>query len=529
MYDVENNSLSGPARALLGAFTAISSDLDLHSVLSRIIVSATDLTGARYGALGVIGGHDDRLVEFITTGLDDHTRELIGELPAGRGILRLLIDEPQTIRLEDLSAHPTSYGFPANHPPMRSFLGVPIRIRGTVFGNLYLTEKADGQQFTDEDELLVQALATAAGFVIDNARAYGLSERRREWLQAAAELIEILHPPIDLARARHQIAAAARSISGSLAAAVVSLPADQLPVVEAADGPMPDVHAALLADLADGLHADGGAGLASGEAVEARRDGHTAVAIPLRAHLAERGALVAFYAGGYRVDELGERDLLGSFADQAALALDRAQALVDREDFALVADRERIARDLHDLVIQRLFATGLQLQGIRSQVTQPAAVARIDQTVDDLDLTIRDIRATIFELQATPADSLRAQVRGLVKEYVPVLGFTPAIRVSGPVDTAVSRATGVHLLAVLREAISNVARHALADHADVEIRVGEGYLELRVADDGTGLRGDVTESGLRNARRRAHDLGGTCVLTGNTPHGTVLVWKVPLG
>lgn len=528
MYDAENNSLSGPARALLGAFTAISSDLDLHSVLSRIIVSATELTGARYGALGVIGGHDDRLVEFITTGLDDHTRELIGDLPAGRGILRLLIDEPEVIRLDDLSAHPTSYGFPANHPPMNSFLGAPIRIRGTVFGNLYLTEKADGEQFTDEDELLVQALATAAGFVIDNARAYGLSERRREWLQAAAELIEILHPPIDLVRARQQIATAARSISGSLAAVVVHLPADGPPVVEAADGPLPDAYLELLAELAEGLHADGGAGLASGEAIEARHDGYIAVAIPLRAHLAERGALVAFYAGGYRADEIGERDLLFSFADQAALALDRAQALIDRQDFALLADRERIARDLHDLVIQRLFATGLQLQGIRSAVNQPAVTARIDQTVDDLDLTIRDIRATIFELQAAPTDSLRGQVRALLKEYVPVLGFAPSVRVSGPLDSAVPRAVGVHLLAVLREAISNVARHALADHADVEIRVQAGGLELRVADDGTGLAGEVTESGLRNARRRAHDLGGTCALTDNDPRGTVLLWRVPL-
>ena len=527
MYD-ESNSLSGSARALLGAFTAISSDLDLHSVLSRMIVSATELTNARYGALGVIGGRDDRLVEFITTGIDDHTRQLIGDLPAGRGILRLLIDEPETIRLEDLSAHPTSYGFPPNHPPMRSFLGVPIRIRGTVFGNLYLTEKANGEQFTDEDELLVQALATAAGFVIDNARAYGLSERRREWLQAAAELIEILHPPIDLGRARQQIAAAARSISGSVAAAVVSLPPDQVPVVEAVDGLLVAVHVELLAELAEDLRSDAGGGVGSGEAIEVHRDGHTAVAIPLRAHLAERGALVAFYEEGYRADEIGERDLLGSFADQAALALDRAQALLDRQDFAVVADRERIARDLHDLVIQRLFATGLQLQGIRSTVTQPEAVSRIDKTVDDLDLTIRDIRAAIFELQGAPSDSLRVQVRALVKEYVPILGFTPAVRISGPLDTAVPTATGVHLLAVMREAISNLARHALADHAEVEIQVGANELRLRVVDDGTGLPDNVTESGLRNARRRAHDLGGSFVLGSNTPRGTVMLWQVPL-
>lgn len=526
MNTVETTALIGPARALLDAVTAISSDLDLHSVLERIIGSAAELTGARYGALGVIGGEDDALVEFITTGMDDNTRSLIGDLPAGRGILRLLIDEPETLRLEDLSAHPTSYGFPPNHPPMQTFLGVPVRIRGTVFGNLYLTQKADGQNFTAEDELLVQALAAAAGFVIDNARAYGLSERRRQWLEAAADLNEMLHPPIDLVRARQHIATAARVLSRSGAAAVVSLPQDQPPVVEASDGPIGEAQERLLALVADELARRGSA---SGEAFDVRVEGRVAVAIPLRPHLAERGALIAFYDAGHRSRDVEERELLASFADQAALALDRAQALNDRQDLAVISDRERIARDLHDLVIQRLFATGLQLQGIRSTVTQPEAVARIDQTVDDLDLTIRDIRGTIFELQDRSSDSLRAQVRALVKEYVPVLGFTPAVHVTGPLDTAVPVATGEHLVAVLREAISNLARHALADHADVEIQVGSLLLRLRVVDDGIGLPEEVSESGLRNARRRAHALGGVLVLSRNEPHGTSLVWEVPLG
>lgn len=519
-----NNSLSGPARALLDAVTAISTDLDLRRVLGRIIESAAELTDAEYGALGVIGGPDDGLVEFITTGMDDHTRGLIGDLPAGRGILRLIIDEPQAIRLADLTAHPTSYGFPPNHPPMKSFLGVPVRIRGTVFGNLYLTQKAGGEQFTAEDEALVQALATAAGFVIDNARAYGLSERRREWLQAAAELIEILHPPIDLHRARLQIAAAARSISRSVAAAVISLPDDRPPVVEASDGPMVPEQTALLGEVAAALVVHGNAI----EPLEVRRDAHVAVVIPLRAHLAERGALVAFYDAGYRSHDVEERDLLASFADQAALALDRAQALVDRQAMAVVSDRERIARDLHDVVIQRLFATGLQLQGIRSSITQPEAVERIDRTVDDLDLTIRDIRATIFELQDRSADSLRAQVRALVKEYVPILGFTPTVRISGPLDTAVGVTVGEHLVAVLREAISNLARHSLADHADVAVEVGPNILRLSVVDDGTGLPDDVHESGLRNARRRAQEVGGTLTLGRHEPKGTAFVWQVPL-
>ena len=191
--------LPGPAQALLDAVTAISSDLDLRGVLLRIVEAATELTGARYGALGVIGA-DRTLVEFVTTGIGPEQHRLIGDLPRGRGILGLLIDEPEVIRMADLSAHPQSAGFPPNHPPMTTFLGVPVRIRGTVFGNLYLTEKAGGEPFTEQDQLLVEALARTAGFVIENARAYGLSERRRQWLEASAELADALQPPVDLER-----------------------------------------------------------------------------------------------------------------------------------------------------------------------------------------------------------------------------------------------------------------------------------------------------------------------------------------
>ena len=184
------------------AVTAISSDLDLRSVLTRLVESATTLTGARYAAIGCHRGPGDDLVEFVTTGIDDEHHRMIGDLPRGRGILGLLIREPQAIRMDELAAHPASVGFPAHHPAMATFLGVPVRIRGTVFGNLYLTEKAGGEPFTEQDERLVEALARAAGYVIENARAYGLSERRRQWLEASAELTETLQPPIR-ARARH--------------------------------------------------------------------------------------------------------------------------------------------------------------------------------------------------------------------------------------------------------------------------------------------------------------------------------------
>ncbi len=522
---VEDGSpeLSAPAQALLDAVVAISSDLDLHSVLSRIVVSACELTAAQYGALGVIGA-DGNLDDFVTHGIDADLHRQIGDLPRGRGILRLLIDEPHPLRLTDLRTHPTSYGFPANHPPMSTFLGVPVRIRGTVFGNLYLTEKAGGGPFTAQDEQLVQALASAAGFVIDNARAYLLSERRRQWLEASAELTEALQPPISIDRAMGRFTAAARALSGAVATAVVRLP-DTGPEVLTFDGPAIEHFETFLSQIARAMDGDE----SSGRIESLQLGDFEGVVIPLRAHFAEAGVLVALFSEAHPITDVEERELLGTFADQAALALDRAQAMEDREELAVVSDRDRIARDLHDLVIQRLFATGLQLQGMRGIVVNPEVGARLEKAVDDLDQTIRDIRTTIFELQHRQGGSLRSQVRALVKEYVPVLGFTPTMRVLGPVDTAVGSALAEQLLAVLREALSNIARHALADQAEVEIAASHEELVLTVTDNGTGLPTERNESGLRNARRRASAQGGVLELVAGDPTGTVFRWRVPLG
>jgi two-component system, NarL family, sensor histidine kinase DevS len=517
-----DSALPGSTQLLLDAVIAISSDLDLTSVLTRIVVSAAELTGAGFGALGVIGG-DGELSDFITTGIDPHTRELIGELPRGRGILRLLIDEPEAIRLDDLRAHPRSFGFPPHHPTMVTFLGLPVRIRGTVFGNLYLTEKDGGLPFTESDELLVQALASAAGFVIENARAYGLSERRRQWLEASSELADTLQPPLDLGRALQLITNSARAIAGAEATAVVQIPELDAASVVALDGPAGNRVQGLLDDITEATH-----GGQRQSPIELALDDMKAVVIPLRAHLAAPGVLVALFDKAHRAGEYEERELLMSFADQAALALDRAQALEDRAELAVISDRDRIARDLHDLVIQRLFATGLQLQGIRSVSETPAVNERIDETVDSLDLTIKDIRSTIFELQDRQSGSLRSETRKLVKEYVPVLGFAPTVRTLGPVDTAVPEPIRDQLLAVLREAISNIARHALADHADVELRVDGHEVVLTVTDDGVGLREDRLESGLRNARRRASALSGSLDVSAGEQQGTTFVWRVPL-
>lgn len=515
--------LPADARALLDAVVAISSDLDLHSVLNRIVVSACRITGAQYGALGVIGNNGD-LIDFVTSGLTDEEHAAIGELPRGHGILGLLIQQPQPLRLRDLQAHPASFGFPANHPPMQRFLGVPVRIRGTVFGNLYLTEKAGGAMFTEQDELLVDALARAAGFVIDNARSFAQSERRRQWLEASAQIVEALQPPVDLEDALRKIVVGARQVSGAVAVAVLRRHEDAYSVA-AAEGPA----VAVLEELIDAV----GEQIERSESdvelvVVPRGEDGTVVLVPLRAHLAAAGVLLVAFGAGRGTLEAAEAEMLGSFADQASLALDRAQAVTDREELMLVADRDRIARDLHDLVIQRLFATGLQLQGARRMAVADEVKHRLDTAVADLDVTIRDIRSTIFGLQHVRHDSLRADVHAVAKEYVPVLGFTPLVRTSGPVDTAVPEVIGAQMLAVLREALSNVARHASAKAAVVEVEATDGEATLRVTDDGEGLPANRRESGLRNVRRRAAELGGTVRFLDEEPHGTRLEWSVPL-
>ena len=517
--------LPGDALAMLEAVVAVSSDLDLHSVLNRIVESACRITQARYGALGVLASGGRALADFVTFGVTEEEHRAIGDLPQGRGILGLLIEHPEAVRLEHLAEHPDSFGFPPNHPPMDSFLGVPVRIRGTVFGNLYLTEKQGAGSFTEQDETLVRVLAKAAGFVIDNARAYAQSERRRLWLEASVQITEALQPPIEMVEAFRQITVGARRVVRAAAVALL-LRRDVESEVVAADGADVARIPAIVADLA--------AKIADAEqqqevAVVPHAEHGTIVLVPLRSQISEGGVLIVALEVGRSGLEVEEIDLLASLADQASLALDRAESIADREELALVADRDRIARDLHDLVIQRLFATGLQLQGARRGAVSDEVRERLDSAVLDLDTTIRDIRSTIFELQRVGERSLRADIRDLTKEYVPVLGYTPLVRTTGPVDTAVGDELGGQILAVLREALSNAARHAEASAAVVEVEVTPDRVVLRVTDNGKGIPAERRESGLRNVRRRAADHSGTVRLLREEPHGTRLEWSAPLG
>ena len=373
------SEVAGPRglRQLLDAVVAIGSELDLPATLHRIVHSATELVDARYGALGVLDDTGHRLAQFITVGVDDETYRAIGHLPEGHGILGLLILDAEPLRLADLTEHPDSYGFPPHHPSMRSFLGVPIRVRDKVFGNLYLTDKRSADVFTDVDEELAVGLAGAAAVAIDNA----------------------------------------------------------------------------------GLHE--------------------------------------------RVQEL-----------------------------ALVADRERIARDLHDTVIQRLFATGLSLQGTARLVrTDPAATeSRIEAAIDDLDLTVKHIRSAIFGLESTRVGGpgLRDRVLALVREADGALGFEPRVFLDGPVDFGVPEGLAADLLATLREALSNVVRHAGATTVDVSVIVNDDVL-LTVVDDGVGPPGPDTPRGhgLKNMGARAERRGGRLGLRPGPSSGTILEWRVP--
>lgn len=523
------DALPGDSRALLDAVVAVGSDLDMRNVLDRIVASSCELTGAEYGALGVLG-QDGTLIDLVTCGVDPGTREAIGGLPHGHGILRLLIDHPEPIRLARIQDHPAAHGIPDNHPPMTTFLGVPVRVRGTVFGNLYLTEKAGGAEFTEQDEHLVLALAGAAGTVIENARAYARSERQRAWLEAVSRLHEELEEPTPAEEALHHVVVGARRAVNARAAGVMTpeRPGDPEPGgLLTLDGR--DTHA--LARLAREHGSELVKVAHGGEPVAVPLDDHPwrLLAHPMRTRLLGPAALLVLLGPAHTPDgSLDERRLVGSYADQAMLALDRVQAATEREELAVVSDRDRIARDLHDLVIQRLFATGLQLQGTRALASSSEVRERLDGAVEELDTTIRDIRSTIFELQQADPGGVRGGVHRLAGEYSPLLGSAPAVRISGPVEAAVSEEVRLDLEAVLREALSNVAHHSGASTISVEVDVDPDRLRLRVTDDGRGLPVGREESGLRNARRRAEAHGGSLRLLGNDPQGTVLEWAVPL-
>ncbi len=527
--------------ALLEAVVAVGSNLQLEAVLRRIVEAAVTLVDARYGALGVID-QAGRLADFIPVGLDEAGIARMDHWPEGRGLLGLLITDPSALRLADIASHPQSSGFPAGHPPMKSFLGVPIRIRDEVYGNLYLTEKRNGSAFDEEDEILVTALSAAAGVAIENARLYDEAHRQQQWLAASSEVTS-----------RLLAGAAVDDVLNFVTQQTLQMTAADLVVLALPDADRQHLvisHAAgQNAQAALGLRLPGGSSisgtvLATGVPVtveDFRHDPRASAAaretlelgpamlLPLGGVGNVRGVLTVGRAAGSMPLPAAATQLAMTFAAQAGIALELAERRQDAERLSIFEDRDRIARDLHDQVIQRLYASGMKLQGTIPLITRPLVEERVNSVVDDLDKTITDIRAAIFSLQARGQDlpGLRSKVTDVIDQMTEAHGMSSSVQLDDRLDYDVPAEIGEHLLHALREALSNAARHGEASHVDVTV-LADGKLSLLVRDNGTGIKDTTHRSGLANLARRAEPYGGTLTVGPASGGGTELHWEVPL-
>jgi signal transduction histidine kinase len=530
--------------SLLEAVVAIGSGLELEAMLRRIVAAAIELVDAKYGALGVIG-EDKQLAQFIPVGISDEDIRKIHHWPEGRGLLGLLVGDPHPLRLAEISSHAESSGFPDGHPVMRTFLGVPVRVRDRVFGNLYLSEKRNGGEFTEDDETILVALGSAAGVAVENARLYEVARRQQRWVQASAEVTTALLSGASTAAVLTALTRQALELSG---ADVVTLevPDDdgQRLTVTNAEGDGAEQVRGLVIPVAESLAKTV---LATGESVtvsdlasetgttEAVRSamahiGH-AVMFPLGPPANVRGVLIVGRRAGGPPFDPGATALVVSFAAQAGVALELAARRAEAERLSVYEDRDRIARDLHDLVIQRLYATGMSLEGAMPLAAREEVRDRIRSAVDAMDDTIKDIRASIFALQARGAakePALRSDIFALTDEMTPMLGFAPALRLGSGLDARLAPALTENALAVLREALSNVARHAGATEAGVTVDANDGHLTVTVWDNGRGIQPGTRRSGLANMTQRARALHGDLTVAPGASGGTELSWRVPV-
>lgn len=565
-------SAQGRLRGLLRANQAIVGHLALPVVLRRIVEAACELAHARYGALGVIAP-DGGLEQFLTVGLDADTVARIGHLPEGKGLLGAVIADPQPIRLANMATDPRSVGFPPGHPPMSSFLGVPVRVRDEVFGNLYLAEH-DGGPFRAEDEELVCALAATAGVAIENARLFEQAQHRQDWLQASTEVTRQLlaaegEEPLRL------IARKAREIADAdVATVVLPTPDGQRLMVEVASGKGAEELTALSYPIEHtlvGQALDTGKAMLVSDADEPGDDADSdspadrdspddadspdgsaryavhlsqvlpvgpVMVVPLGHAQRARGALVLGRLRGRHRFADTDLDMATTFAGHAAVALELADARAYAQRMVLLEDRDRIARDLHDHVIQRLFAAGLSVQSVAAAEGGSERGQRLTRVVDDLDETIRQIRTSIFQLRGAlgpHTGTVRERLLTVAAEVAPLLGFEPQVRFTGPIDAVVPDAVVEDLLAVLREALTNAARHADATRVDIDVAVAGSQLAIDVIDDGVGIGNTVRRSGLANLRQRAERRGGSLSVGRGAPdreppiqEGTCLRWTIPL-
>lgn len=479
------------AEARLGDFLALASDLDLDGVLRRTVDVAASWTGGGQVVLAV-GEEGRSATRYVTHGIPEGTSPRSLSERHDDGVIR-----------------------------------APIEAVGAPLGTLVVA--LPDSEPREEHRRWLDRLARVAGVAIRNARTFSLSERRREWVEATAVVTESLHPPYALAEPVQRVAEGAQRIARASLAAVVRAGEagyDVAAAVSAHDHALP----ALLDELRPAIQA----AQTTGEPFAAphARVG-TVVGVPLNPELAFEGVVLVVTDHGAGRLPADDHELLDSFVTHGSLVLDRAVLLQERQQAVVAADRDRIARDLHDVVIQRLFATGLKLQASRHATELGMHPGHVEEVVRDLDVTIRDIRSTIFDLEHGREASLRAGVAALAREYEAALGFLPDVRTWGPLNSLVGGSLAEQALVVLREALSNCVRHAAAEHCTVEVSVESGWLTLEVVDDGRGpgdldLRQGTQRGGVRNLQRRAEALGGELIVALAQPQGTRLTWRVPV-
>ncbi len=548
MYDggIEAAGLAGGRdrmQGLLEAVVTVGSGLDLPSTLQRIVEAAAALVDAEYGALGLMG--PDRVqTEYHTSGAGAHDRAgPAGLLPAGHGILGLLVTETGPIRLADLAAHPASTALPPDHAPVRTFLGVPLRAGDEVFGNLYLTEKRGGT-FTEDDESLLQALAAAAGVAIKNAGLYEESRRRERWLDAAAEITRALLSGDPPDRVLALVAGRARELSGA-DCAMVLVPRSEPPAeslrVAAVDGPEADALGRAIFPIAGSLT---GQVFRTGVALRVDdlslhnpadpqlrlvTDYGPALFMPLASRGHTLGTLIVMRLHGAPPFPAGASVVTESFARQAALALQLAETQRAAGRLALLEERERVAVDLQDKVIQRVFASGMLLESVARRTESAELRQRLERAADGLDQTIRDTRRTIYSLQAeTDPDhpKLRQRLLAAVSEASVGGAVQPVVHFDGPLDGLVPAAFADHAVLVVRESVADMARRG-ATAISVAVTVTD-TLTVAVDADVPEVPGTVRAGALRDPARCAVEFGGTLAVESTEDSGSRLVWMVPL-
>jgi GAF domain-containing protein len=527
---------------LLEAGLALASELSLEVVLRRIVELAVEITGARYGALGVLG-HDGRLADFITVGITDEQRHQIGDLPVGRGLLGLLIKDARPVRVADIGKDPRSVGFPANHPPMRAFLGAPVTARGRVFGNIYLTEKLGTPQFDEDDERAVVVLATQAGVAIENARLHQEAARREARLDAIREVSGAILAGSGAEEVLELVTRRARELVDGDVATVATTAGEGTLEILVADGmgagdllgssfPVEGtISGAVIQGSGPQLIDDASADLRTSQPVVGHGDIGPAMFVALATPERVLGTLTIGKRRGAKPFDFDDLLLVETFGAQAAVGLEYARTRTELDRLMVMEDRERIARELHDGAIQSLFAVGMGLQGAATLTQDQDLRGRMESAVVEIDRVIRDLRNYIFGLRpGILADrQLEAAIRELAREFQERTDILVVVEIDPQVAAELASSSG-DVVQLLRELLSNVGRHSGAESCRVSLSRREGRAVLEVDDDGKGFDpGAVVDgNGLANMQVRTGSLGGTLELESSLQTGTTIRIALPL-